>query len=45
MTRGLLDANAIEPMATVGAESAIGSHDVPPSTLSQTPPLPTPISQ
>jgi hypothetical protein len=45
MMRGSLGAKAIDPVANVGDESAMGSHEVPPSTLSQTPPLPTPISQ
>src|SRR5436309_9594142 len=45
MMLGSLGAKATAPVASVGAESVRGTHDVPASRLSQTPPLPTPISQ
>src|SRR5438105_1993169 len=40
-----LGAKATAPTANVGASSVSGAHVVPPSRVSQTPPLPTPISQ
>ena len=45
MIMGSLGANAIEPITSVGAASAIGRNDVPASRVSQIPPFPKPTSQ